>query len=322
ILEIYEKFVGVDPLDVPMKIFPGMHYSMGGLWVDFEKDETSGGINWDSPRNQHTNIPGLFAIGEADYRYHGANRLGANSLLSCIFAGLVNAQGIRTWLGNLPHGSVDKVAATVFDAEVARHKAEYDALIARDGDENPYLIHRELGEIMTRNCTVVRKNPELETALNQVVDLTERCRNAALSDRSTWTNQNLSFTRALGDMLLLARVIVKGALLRNECRGAHYKPEFAIAAPSADDADTLKAEATEWCKKYQKQNEEWLKTTLAKHTDDGPEISYEPVDTSLTPPRPRTYGLKGAEIIDQVWKETIIGGTKPSRKKAAAAADK
>ena len=69
ILEIYEKFVGDDPRKVPMKIFPGMHYTMGGLWVDFQ---------------QQTNIPGVFAAGEADYSIHGANRLGANSLLSCI----------------------------------------------------------------------------------------------------------------------------------------------------------------------------------------------------------------------------------------------
>ena len=74
ILEIYEKFVGDDPRDVPMKIFPGMHYTMGGLWVDYK---------------QSTNIPGIFAAGEAEYQYHGANRLGANSLVSCIFGGFV-----------------------------------------------------------------------------------------------------------------------------------------------------------------------------------------------------------------------------------------
>ena len=74
ILEIYEKFVGDDPREVPMKIFPGMHYTMGGLWVDF---------------NQMTNIPGIFAAGECEYQYHGANRLGANSLVSCIFGGFL-----------------------------------------------------------------------------------------------------------------------------------------------------------------------------------------------------------------------------------------
>ena len=93
ILEIYEKFQGVDPRDVPMKIFPAVHYSMGGLWVDYERT-AAGGLVVGSPRNQQTNIPGLYAIGECDYQYHGANRLGANSLLSCIFSGLIVAPGI------------------------------------------------------------------------------------------------------------------------------------------------------------------------------------------------------------------------------------
>src|SRR3989338_4529568 len=87
VLEIYEKFVGDDPKKVPMRVFPGVHYSMGGLWVDF---------------NQQTNIPGLFAAGECEYQYHGANRLGGNSLLSCIYGGFVSgpqainyAKGLR-----------------------------------------------------------------------------------------------------------------------------------------------------------------------------------------------------------------------------------
>ena len=90
ILSIYEKFQGVDPREVPMKIFPAVHYSMGGLWVDYERT-ADGGLKLGSPRNQQTNIPGLYAIGECDYQYHGANRLGANSLLSCIFSGLIVA---------------------------------------------------------------------------------------------------------------------------------------------------------------------------------------------------------------------------------------
>ena len=93
ILEIYEKFQGVDPREIPMKIFPAVHYSMGGLWVDYERS-ADGGLQPGSPRNQVTNIPGLYAIGECEYQYHGANRLGANSLLSCIFAGLFIAPGI------------------------------------------------------------------------------------------------------------------------------------------------------------------------------------------------------------------------------------
>src|SRR5262249_56777278 len=82
VLEIYEKFMGADPRKVPMKIFPGMHYSMGGLWVDY----------------QHmTNVPGLFAAGEVDHQYHGANRLCANSLLSCLYSGLVAGPAMVRW---------------------------------------------------------------------------------------------------------------------------------------------------------------------------------------------------------------------------------
>src|SRR5208283_4652303 len=84
ILEIYEKFQGADPRKVPMKIFPAVHYTMGGLWVDYEANG-QGGLNIGSPRNQQTNVPGLYAIGECEYQYHGANRLGANSLVACIF---------------------------------------------------------------------------------------------------------------------------------------------------------------------------------------------------------------------------------------------
>ncbi len=87
ILEIYEKFVGDDPRKVPMKIFPGMHYTMGGLWVDF---------------NQQTNIPGVYAAGEADYSIHGANRLGANSLLSCIYGGFVAGPHAIAYAKSLP----------------------------------------------------------------------------------------------------------------------------------------------------------------------------------------------------------------------------
>ena len=303
ILEIYEKFRGVDPLSEPMQIFPAVHYTMGGLWVDYEKDSHTGGLRLDSPRNQQSNVPGLFVIGEADYQYHGANRLGANSLLSCIFAGLIMGRTLRSFFGNLPGGSVDKLPSSVFEQAVGQHKQQYQELLHKEGPENPYRIHRELGELMTRNVTVVRDNGELRQTLTALERLTERYQRAGLADHGAWTNQNLSFVRALGDMLVLARVITLGALQRDECRGAHYKPEFAIPAPTAEQADELHRQAVEWCQRYHQQNEQWLKTTLARHTPAGPQITYEPVDTESIPPRPRTYGVKGADIIDRVWKE-------------------
>jgi len=303
ILEIYEKFVGVDPREHPMKVFAAVHYSMGGLWADYEKDGNTGGLVIGSPRNQVTNIPGLYAIGEVDYQYHGANRLGANSLLSCIFAGLIVAEGIETWLNNLPAGSAAEIPSERFETEIRRHRQKYDKLLRLSGSENPYLLHRELGQQMTEYCTVIRRNDELKTLLTKLDELEDRYKRIGLDDQGNWTNQTVAFVRSLEDMLVLARVIVQGALLRDECRGAHYKPDCELPAPTADDPAELRKQAMEWCRQFQARNEKWLKTTIAEHTPDGPKITYEDVDVSLIPPRPRTYGLKGAEIIEEVWQE-------------------
>ena len=317
ILEIYEKFQGVNPREVPMKIFPAVHYSMGGLWVDYERDENTGGLVMDSPRNQHSNVPGIFVIGEADYQYHGANRLGANSLLSCIFAGLIVAPSIEHWLKSQTKGSAADQPVSLFDDAVKVHQQRMDELIHNQGQENPYKLHLELGEWMTRCVTVVRNNKELQACLDKIDEFEDRYQRVALSDQGHWTNQNFSFTRALGDMILLARVITKGALMRDECRGAHYKPEFEIPATSADDPIKLHEQAEKWCRAFKDQTDRWLKTTIARHTPNGPEITYEDVDTSLIPPRPRTYGLKGAEIIEKTWKE--MTKATPTRKPQVAA---
>ncbi|MCH7704313.1 MAG: FAD-binding protein, partial [Planctomycetes bacterium] len=294
-------FQGVDPRTTPMKIFPAVHYSMGGLWVDYERNNDTGGLVLGSPRNQHSNVPGLFVIGEADYQYHGGNRLGANSLLSCVFSGLIVAPTIENWLGSLPAGGATDQRESLFSGAVDEHKRQMDVLIKSTGTENPYTLHQELGDWMTRNVTVVRNNKDLRATVDKIGEFEERFAKVGLSDHSTWTNQNFSFARALGDMILLARVIAEGALQRDECRGAHYKPEFQIPAPDADEPSALRRQAESWCKAFAEKNKKWLKSTIARYTKDGPEFTYEPVDTSLIPPRPRTYGLKGAEIISEVW---------------------
>ena len=300
ILDIYKKFVGVDALDEPMRIFPAVHYTMGGLWVDFDKDPSTGGLVLGSPRNQQSNIPRLYVIGEADYQYHGANRLGANSLLSCIFSGLIVAPSVQTLMQDAPKPAGD-VPADLQERAVATQKQVVDDLVGGSGSENPYELHQELGLEMTKACTVVRNNKDLEACIEKLDELGVRARDIGLADRSDWTNQNLSFARSVGDMIDVGKVIAAGALARDECRGAHYKPEFDIKAPKADDPAELRKEAETWCQSFKTKNEKWLKTTLAEYTSDGPKLTYEPVDTSLIPVRPRTYGLKGAEIIEEVW---------------------
>jgi succinate dehydrogenase / fumarate reductase flavoprotein subunit len=249
ILEIYEKFVGDDPREVPMKIFPGMHYTMGGLWVDF---------------NQMTNIPGVFAAGECEYQYHGANRLGANSLVSCIFGGFISGPNALKYAKSLTAAEGDGGAA----AEVAR-QAEINAkLLKNEGTENPFKLWRELGATMTEHATVIRYNKGLKQADEKIVELLDRFKNVNLSDRSQWANTSFAFARQLKNMLELSRTVTLGALLRDESRGAHYKPDF----PDRND-------------------EKFLKTTKASFTGapDGPRFEYEEVDTQFIKPRPRSY---------------------------------
>src|SRR5881409_2855568 len=128
ILEIYEKFLGVDPREEPMKVFPAMHYTMGGMWVN------------DS--DQATSVPGIYAAGECEYHYHGANRLGANSLVSCIFGGGVAGPAAAKYAKNLEKGT-NSVESSVFDRERQRQEGLNQALIRQDGAENPIAIWRE-----------------------------------------------------------------------------------------------------------------------------------------------------------------------------------
>ena len=251
VVEIYQKFMGEDPRKVPMKIFPGMHYSMGGLWVDY---------------NQMTNIPGLFAVGECEYQYHGANRLGANSLLSCFYGGMIIGRSVVEYTTGLQSG-VESVPSMVFERELKRQQQINDQLLrSADGPENPYQIHKEMGAWMTEHVTVIRYNKNLQETDHKLQELLDRYKKIGLNDRGNWANPSLPFARQLYNMLQLARAITLSALARNESRGAHYKPEF----PNRDD-------------------ENWLKTTKARFTPHGPELSYEPVDVSLIKPRPRKY---------------------------------
>ncbi|MHB8558010.1 MAG: succinate dehydrogenase flavoprotein subunit [Candidatus Acidiferrales bacterium] len=251
VLEIYQKFVGPDPREEPMKVFPAMHYTMGGLWVDNE--------------HQATNIPGIFAAGECEYQYHGANRLGANSLVSCIYGGMVAGPSAVKYARNLEKGC-DSTPESVFYAEASRQREANDSLLNQQGFENPITIWKELGAWMTEHVTVVRVNANLQKTLAKLDELSERFSRVNLADRTQWSNQTLQFTRELGNMLILAKVITLGALARNETRGAHFKPEF----PERDDKN-------------------WLKTTKASYNGGNIKLEYEPVDISLLPPRSRKY---------------------------------
>jgi succinate dehydrogenase flavoprotein subunit len=299
ILEIYEKFAGQDPRYHPMKIFPAVHYSMGGLWTtytpgDYRPAEPAGvhnpgdepaaptavgqGMEFGAHNNAMTNIRGLYAFGEVNFAYHGATRLGANALLSCIFDGLFNGVSVTNYVleGEPASAPVEAVAASVYDTIVEQEQAKQARLLASAGEgatddpaHNPYTIAAELGEEMTAASTVVKTGPRLEQCLEKIAELRERYAGVRLGDSADWTNQSLSFTRVLGDMIAMADVIARGGLLREESRGSHYRLDF----PDRDDSRFLKACVAEF--------------------DGGSgeaRISWRDVQTSLVKPKPRTYG--------------------------------
>jgi succinate dehydrogenase / fumarate reductase, flavoprotein subunit len=293
VLEIYEKFVGEDPYDNPMRVFPAVHYSMGGLWVDFDRAQ-NGSLVMGSPRNQATSIPGLYACGEVEYQYHGANRLGANSLLSCLWGGIVTGPAIAAYRKNMRKSAWD-MPSSLFDRAQRREQKKYEAVLAMDGDENPYALHEELAQTMLVDCTIERHNATLDRVLAKVEEIDERARHIGVTDTATGKmNQGAQFVRHLRNMIVLARVIALGAKNRDESRGAHFKPEFT----QRDDAN-------------------WLRTTLAFHegaANGAPdtvrfvrELDYsllgEPVhvtdavDVSLVRPRPRKYETAGAASV-------------------------
>ncbi|MGH7269319.1 MAG: FAD-binding protein, partial [Polyangiaceae bacterium] len=241
VLEIYEKFVGEDPYVNPMRVFPAVHYSMGGLWVDFDR-AANGSVVIGSPRNQATSIPGLYACGETEYQYHGANRLGANSLLSCLWGGMVTGPAIAAYRQNVKRSAWD-MPSSIFEKAEKREKKKFEAILAMDGPENAYVLHDELAQTMLVDCTIERHNATLDKVLEKIEEVSDRARKIGVTDRVTGKmNQGAQYVRHLGNMIVLARVIALGARARDESRGAHFKPEF----PERDDA-------------------KWLRTTMALH---------------------------------------------------------
>ncbi|MFZ4574018.1 MAG: succinate dehydrogenase flavoprotein subunit [Phycisphaerales bacterium] len=296
ILEIYSKFAGEDPYTNPMKIFPAVHYSMGGLWTQFAKGSynpadprtkhESGtaapigaaigqGMAFGDPRNMMTNVPGIYAFGEVNFAYHGANRLGANALLSCLFDGLFCGVSVVNAVKNSKAAAADAPQA-VFDSAAGVEEAKTKALLATAGgstDEkrNPYIIHKELGVEMTAACTVVKSEARLQQCQAKLAELKDRLAGASLGDTAAWTNQALGFMRAVGDMLVIAEAIAMGSIERRESRGAHYRTDFT-----------------------ERNDDQFMKTTKCMYDESRRRTTLEfvPIDAALIKPTARTYGKK------------------------------
>ena len=240
-----------------------------------------------APRNQMTNVPGLFAAGECEYQYHGANRLGANALLTCLVGGEITAQGVLAYLQQA-EGPGNDVSSALADAAQLR-LSEYCQLKQSNGKENPYRLHAELADVMWNNCGIWRVQRDLFTAKDKLDDLAARARQCDLIDGSGWNNQAVPFTRAVINMIEQSKAIVGGAIVRDESRGAHFKMD----TPARDD-------------------EHWLKTTLAKWTPQGPEFSFEPIDTRFLAPRARKYAVNQLSIVTKLMGDDVLKDISPA----------
>jgi succinate dehydrogenase / fumarate reductase flavoprotein subunit len=218
IRQIAMDFAGVDPIEAPIPVQPGQHYSMGGLACD---------------ENGQTPIPGLFAIGECScISVHGANRLGGNSLLETVVFG--KRAGERA--SDLVKGGTGTVARTLLAEALAEQSSMIEEIKARATGERQGIIRREMKAVMTDKVSVYREEKPLAEAVNVLAELKERYRSVILDNKSDTFNYDLVDTLELGAMLELAEVTALTALKRTECRGSHWRTDH----PGRNDDEWLK----------------------------------------------------------------------------------
>ena len=210
LFEMYEEITGEDPYQTPMRIFPAAHFSMGGLWVDY---------------HLRTNLPRLFALGESNYSDHGANRLGANSLLQTLVDGLFVAPlTVPDELSRL--GSVTVPDDVVSDI-LEKTEEQMRAFLASDGNRTPREFHRRLGELLRDLVGVKRDATGLEKATQEILDLREQFQSdlKVVGSGHTMNNQ-LEMAGRTRDFLELALLMTQDALAREECCGSHFRSDL------------------------------------------------------------------------------------------------
>ncbi len=210
LFEMYQEITGEDPYKIPMRIFPAAHFSMGGLWVDY---------------HLRTNISGLFALGEANYADHGANRLGANSLLQTLVDGLFVAPlTVADELARLGPRTV-----VMETAEALRREAEVETgrLVASYGERTPRDFHRSLGEILRDHVGVKRSASGLQSAIDEVRVLRrEFDQNLRVVGEANDLNNQVEQAGRVRDFLELGELIAHDALYREECCGSHFRSDL------------------------------------------------------------------------------------------------
>ncbi|MFC8272530.1 fumarate reductase/succinate dehydrogenase flavoprotein subunit [Streptomyces sp. NPDC057271] len=212
LFEMYERITAENPYEVPMRIYPAVHYTMGGLWVDYDLQTT---------------VPGLFAIGEANFSDHGANRLGASALMQGLADGyFVLPSTINDYLARHPHSEPVTDEHPVVREVLAETEDRINLLLAVDGDRTPDSFHRELGELMWEFCGMARTDEGLRKALRRIPRIREEFwRRIKVPGTGTEFNQSLEKANRIVDYLELAELMCLDALHRAESCGGHFREE-------------------------------------------------------------------------------------------------
>jgi succinate dehydrogenase / fumarate reductase flavoprotein subunit len=232
LLEMYERISGDDPYRVPLRIYPAPHYTMGGLWVDYQLMGT---------------LPGLFVLGEANFSEHGANRLGASALMQGLADGyFIVPATVTAWLAGAPQPPLRDDHPSCREA-IAAVAARIAALRAIGGARPVDCFHRELGALMIDACGISRNGPRLERALGELEELRSAFRaGVALADHGTPIDPELEKALRLEDFLDLADLMLRDALAREESCGAHFREEHQSAEGEARRDDGRFAHIAAW----------------------------------------------------------------------------
>ncbi|SCK28667.1 succinate dehydrogenase subunit A [Streptomyces sp. WMMB 714] len=211
LFEMYERITAEDPYTTPMRIYPAIHYTMGGLWVDYDLQTT---------------VPGLFAVGEANFSDHGANRLGASALMQGLADGyFVLPATLGDFLARHPHDEVPDGHPAVAEA-VGSVTSRLERLLGVGGDRTPESFHRELGELLWDECGMARSDTGLRKALERIPSLREEFwRRVTVPGTGEGLNQSLEQANRVSDYLELAELICLDALHRTESCGGHFREE-------------------------------------------------------------------------------------------------
>jgi succinate dehydrogenase / fumarate reductase flavoprotein subunit len=253
LLELYQQLTDDDPLSTPMRIYPAAHYTMGGLWVDYQLMST---------------LPGLFVTGEANFSDHGANRLGASALMQALADGyFIAPRTVGHYLAAHALAPISENSAAASSAQ-RDVEARLNRLVCAGGTRTASDFHRELGEILWQHCGLERERAGLEHAREQLLDLSDRFwRELRVPGSSESFNAELEHAGRVADFIELGALMCRDALAREESCGSHFRADH----PQRDDARC--AHVAVW-----------------QHDGDGePRPLTEPLSFETTTPTARSY---------------------------------